>query len=324
MRYIACGAATFLAAACISGSALAADARTDAGARNGGIPSSDELVTPAGQPVQTPMLDMLDDQESVYQPIEPPKPEEGLNQGGVNMNLAVNYLNDYFYRGLAHDVIGTGRQDGPDLTFDGNLEFNLGKAPHPFVGVFANVYNRDVVSKFEEVRPYGGLEWNLRPVTVTVGYNSYIYPERTNFNTNEFYLKLTLDDSALFHSQTPIFSPYVYAAYDYDLYSGTYMEFGIKHDFPIEEWGIVITPTGDVGYSLGDPEFAKTLHGQDNGFQHYDAGIVASYSLDTLFNFSRRYGEFKLKGFLFYTDGIDKRLRADSQLWGGAGISFEY
>lgn len=323
MRHIASGAATFLAAACISGSVRAADPPRP-GSGRGNAPMSESLVTTAGQPVQTPMLDMLDDQESVYQPIEPPKPEEGLNQGGVNVDVAVNYLDDYFYRGLAHDVIGRGRQNGPDLTFEGTLKFNLGKAPHPFVGVFANVYNRDPVSKFEEVRPYGGLEWTLRPVTVTVGYNSYIYPERTTFNTNELYVKLALDDSAIFHAQTPVFSPYIYAAYDYDKYHGTYMEFGIKHDFPFEEWGLVITPTADVGYSLGDPEFAKTLHGQDNGFQHYDAGVVASYSLDTLFNFSRRYGDFKLKGFLFYTDGIDKRLRADSQFWGGAGISFEY
>ena len=324
MRYIASGAATFLAAACVGGSVLAAEARSDGRIADGVTPIPDALVTPAGQPVQTPMLDMLDDQESVYQPIEPPKPEEGLNQGGVNLSLEVNYLNDYFYRGLAHDVIGHGRTNSPDLTFDGTLEFNLGKAPHPFIGVFANVYNRDPISKFEEVRPYGGLEWKLRPVTVTVGYNTYIYPERTNLNTNEFYLKLTLDDSALFHSQTPIFSPYVYAAYDFDKYSGTYLEFGIKHDFPIEEWGIVLTPTADVGYSLADREFEKYAGGPDNGFQHYDAGIVASYSLDTLFNFSRRYGDFKLKGFLFYSDGIDKKLRADSQFWGGAGISFEY
>ncbi len=270
------------------------------------------------------MLDMLDEQESVYQPIEPPKPEEGLNQGGVNVSLAVNYLNDYFYRGLAHDVIGHGRQDGPDLNFDGTLKFNLGKAPHPFVGVFANIYNRDTVSKFEEVRPYGGFEWNLRPVTVTVGYNSYIYPERTTFNTNEFSLQLTLDDAALFHSQTPVFSPYVYAAYDYDKYNGTYMEFGSSTTSPSKSGAWSSRPRPNVGYSLGDPEFAKTLHGQDNGFQHYDAGIVASYSLDTLFNFSRRYGDFKLKGFLFYSDGINKKLRADSQFWGGAGISFEY
>ena len=71
-------------------------------------------------------------------------------------------------------------------------------------------------------------------------------------------------------------------------------------------------------------EFARVIGGQDNGFQLYDAGIVLSYSLDTLFNLPRRYGDFKLKGYLFYTGGIDHKLRSDTQLCGGAGISFEY
>ena len=309
----------FVAVACACATALGtpdAPAAQDPATR-----VSDLLVTP---PQSTPMLDMLQDQESVYAPVEPARPEEGLNQGGVNMSLNVNYLNDFFYRGLAHDVIGTGRQNGPDLTFDGALKFNLGQLPHPFVGVFANVYNRDPISKFEEFRPYGGLEWNLRPLTITAGYNAYIYPERTAFNTSEVFMQLTLDDSALFHASRPIFSPYVYGAYDFDKYHGTYLEFGIKHDFIVEDWGVVLTPTADVGYSLSDPEFAKIAGGTDNGFQHYDAGMVISYSLDNLFNIPRRYGEFKIKGYGYYTDGIYKRLRADSQFWGGAGISFEY
>ena len=53
-------------------------------------------------------------------------------------------------------------------------------------------------------------------------------------------------------------------------------------------------------------------------------GAIANYSLNTLLNVTRRYGEFSLQGYLFYTDGIDHDLRADTQLWGGVGINFKY
>lgn len=289
------------------------------------LPAARDASPPrVGDGAPTPLMWMVDEAESVYAPPEPPKPEEGWNQGGVHLSLSVDYANDYFYRGLAHNVIGRGREDGRNLQFEGTLKFDLGRLPHPFIGVFSNVYNRDPVSKFEEVRPYGGFEWNIRPVTVTAGHNSYIFPERDRFNTNEVFLQLTLDDAALFHAHKPILSPYVYGAYDYDRFHGTYLEAGLKHDFYFEDWGLTVTPKGDVGYALSDKEFARSPGGKDNGFQHFDAGIEVTYSLDTLFNLPRRYGDFKLRGFLFYTGGIDNKLRADDQLWGGAGIVFEY
>jgi hypothetical protein len=274
--------------------------------------------------VHTPLMLMADEAESVYAPPEPPKPEEGVNEGGVHLSLSVDYANDYFYRGLAHNLIGRGREDGRNLQFEGTLKFDLGRLPHPFIGVFSNVYNRDPVSKFEEVRPYGGFEWNIRPLTITAGHNSYIFPERDNLNTNEVFLQLTLDDSALFHAHKPVFSPYIYAAYDYDHFHGTYLEAGLKHDFYFEDWGLTVTPKGDVAYALSDKEFALLPGGPTTGFQHFDAGLVVSYSLDTLLNIPRRFGEFKLRGVAFDTGGIDHKLRADTQFWGGAGITFEY
>ena len=52
--------------------------------------------------------------------------------------------------------------------------------------------------------------------------------------------------------------------------------------------------------------------------------MIGTYSLNTLFNLPMRYGEWKLKGYLFYTDGLNNDLRADTQIWGGMGISFDY
>jgi hypothetical protein len=53
-------------------------------------------------------------------------------------------------------------------------------------------------------------------------------------------------------------------------------------------------------------------------------GLVGTYSLNNLFNASRRYGEWSLVGYLYYSDGIANHLRADTRTWGGVGLRFNY
>jgi len=86
---------------------------------------------------------------------------------------------------------------------------------------------------------------------------------------------------------------------------------------------VIVTAVADVGYAMNHP-FFTLRNGDDDGFQHYDLGLIGTYSLNTLLNLPRRFGEWKLKGYLYYTDGIENNLRADSQVWGGVGINFQY
>lgn len=263
------------------------------------------------------------EQESVYAPPSPPREDEGINQGGVNLDLTVKYLTDYVYRGIDHSEVG-GAEDAPNLQFDGSLEFDLGKLPHPFVGVFANVYDSDPRSRFQEIRPYFGLELPLKPFTFAGGNTTYIFPERDQFNTGEAWGKITLDDSFLFHTERPVFQPYALAAYDYDLNHGWYFEVGIRHDIPIENLGVTLSLVADVAYIQGMRQQFVFVSPQDTGFQHYDIGLIGRYSLNTLFNAPQRFGQWTLEGYLFYTDGINQDVYADTQLWGGIGIGFKY
>src|SRR5262249_19758859 len=152
------------------------------------------------------------------------------------------------------------------------------------------------------------------------GHITYIFPEREKTNTSEIYGKIALDDSFIWHSRRPLLQPYILGAYDYDLYNGWYFEAGVKHDVVFEDLGLTISFVGDVGYVMTQQFFA--LHGStdDTGFQHYDIGMIGSYSLNTLLNIPRRYGEFAIEGYLFYTDNLESDLRADTQVWGGVGI----
>jgi hypothetical protein len=187
------------------------------------------------------------------------------------------------------------------------------------------VYNDDPVSRFQEVRPYIGFDWHLKPLRISAGNTTYIFPEREDFNTSEVYGRLELDDTLLLgRGDGPVFSPYIFAAYDYDLWDGLYLEAGISHDFLFDDIGVVLTAVADVGFSLNNDFFASTAGGDDTGFQHYDVGLIGSYALNPLLNIPRRYGQWKLRGYLFYTDGIENDLRSDTQVWGGVGIHFSY
>lgn len=297
--------------------------------------------TPAPQPApQHPLSLMQDPYESIYLPPGPPREEEGVNEGGVNVGLRVSYLTDYVYRGvdqserLAHiDATGAfdpaanvGAEDAPNLQFDGSLALNLGRLPHPVAGVFANVFNDDPVSRFQEIRPYFGFDWDLRPLRIQAGQISYIYPEREDLNTNEIWASITFDDSRLWRSERPLLAPYIYAAYDYDLYDGLYVEAGVRHQFELEDTGITMTAVADVAYVLNNAQFTdlSAVQQEDTGFQHYDVGLIGSLSLNRVMAIPRRYGQWTLDGMLYYTDGIDTGLRADTQVWGGVAIGFKY
>jgi hypothetical protein len=262
--------------------------------------------------------------ESVYAPPAPARADEGINEGAVHFDLAVGYFTDYVYRGI-EIFEPPGAEDRPNLQVDSKLSFDLGKLPHPFIEVFVNYADSDPVSTFQEIRPMLGVEWTIRPMILSAGQNTYIYPNRDQFATSEVWGKIQLDDSYFLHTDKPVLSPYIYAAYDYDNYNGWYMQAGVSHDFVIEDTGLTLTAEADVGYIRGFQLF-EIRPGQKNtnGFQHYQLGLIANYSLNTLFNFPARYGEWSIQAFLYYTDGLSDDLRADTQVWGGTGILFKY
>jgi hypothetical protein len=316
----------FGAAAVLCWGAGAAQVRAEA-------PSEDAYAQPMRLLAQT-------DYDSVYAPPDPISANTGVNEGGVNFVLDVTYLTDYVYRGIdmsefiantlapgdttGRPDVAPGHEDAANIQVNAEMKFDLGKAPHPFIGVFANTFDADPESRFQEIRPYIGLEWTMRPVIFTVGHNSYIYPDRDQLNTTEVFGKITIDDSYFLRTDDPILSPYVYAAYDYDLYDAVYIEAGVEHEFILEGTGIVLTAQASVAYVDGHELFVTPDAEDESGFQHYQLGLIGSYRLNDILDIPMRYGEWTLKGYLFYTDSIENDLKADTQVWGGAGIGFRY
>src|SRR5207237_10571444 len=126
--------------------------------------------------------------------------------GCVNIDMRVHYLSDYLYRGVDRthfidsNTVGPFANERANFQFDGKLYWNLGKLPHPFIGIFANVLDQDPISTFQEVRPVFCAGWRIRPMILAAGANTYIFPDRSELNTSEGWGKIALDDAALLRS----------------------------------------------------------------------------------------------------------------------------
>jgi hypothetical protein len=287
------------------------------------------------------------DPPSVYAPPEPERPDDLTNRGGVNVDLNFRYLTDYVYRGISFNgavytpptakTAQKGKLHASNFQADGQLTFDLGKLPHPFVAVMANLNDSDPLSRFQEIRPSAGFEYNLRPVGVEVGINAYIYPERETVdrttdphghspNTSEVYVRLTFDDTFFLPTEEPILTPYVYAAYDYALNDGWYLETGFKHDFKFPDQGASISPYFDVAYVSHYKQIFTVFDDKvgDSGFQHYDVGLIGLLSLNHLLTLPPRFGTFAIEGDLTYTGRFGNPIRSNSELWGGVGLTYHY
>jgi len=256
-----------------------------------------------------------------------PPPEWGdrqENNGGAHFTLDFAYANKYIYRGVDQDAVAT-HGNSLNLLFDGKLEFDLGKYPHPFVEFFTNIYDADPLSRFQEIRPIVGADWDIKPFDLELSHISYIYPERETFNYPEIDFKVTLDDYLLLNTEKPVLSPYVLGAFEYQKNEGWYVEFGIKHDFEFQDLGLKITPEFNVGWISGRRQqfvFINTL--RNTGWQHLEVGVNISYSLNVLLNVSKKFGEFDVKGYGFYDDRLNSRITASNAFWGGIGLGFKY
>ncbi len=301
------------------------------------VPAEMTRISPDAFAGDVPMLMAVPpDPPSVYAPVEPERPIDGTNKGGVAVLLNLRYLTDDVYRGISHNFAVSDasipaqhvNRHASNFQADVKVQFNLDKLPHPYVGVFANVNDADPVSRFQEIRPFAGFDYSLRPVTLGAGVRTYIYPEREKTtpspNTSETFVRISIDDSYLFRTQTPIIAPYIEGVYDYDKNHGWYVETGVRHEFDFPDFGVTLSPYADVAWVSHFRQQFITYSMHSNGFQHYDIGLVGSLSLNHLLRLPPRYGQFSLEGTITYTSKFSNPILANTEVWGGAGLSFRY
>ncbi|MEM1010898.1 MAG: hypothetical protein AAGI46_01615 [Planctomycetota bacterium] len=258
--------------------------------------------------------------ETIYGPPPLQTPGTGFNDGAVGFAASAIYSTDYVFRGL-EIVEAVTNEDAANLGITAELAFDLGRLPDPFVRVRTNTAGGDDVSNFQVIRPTVGFSWETDLFEFVVAHQSFTYPDRNELDSAEIFVELDVNDAALGDGEGKLFGPYVFAAYDYDSFEGTYVEFGARRNERIGESSLSLGYEGHVAYV---DNLEGLFGGSGSGFQHYQFGLLAAYELNTLLNISRRYGKWTLGGQVYYTDGIDNDLAADTQIWGGGGISFAY
>lgn len=290
-------------------------------------PNGDGLLAAAAR-TDVILASVLGDEADPFASKPPAIPTEwgnqNFNNGNAHFSLDFAYANRYIYRGVDHDAVAT-HGNSLNLLFDGKLEFDFGKYPHPFVELFTNVYDADPLSRFQEIRPIVGADWDVKPFDLQLSYIEYIYPERETFNYPEIDFKVTLDDYLLLNADKPILSPYILGAFEYQKNQGWYVEFGFKHDFAFEDIGLTITPELNAAWISGlRQQFVFINNLRNTGWQHLELGVNCSYSLNSLLSVSKRYGEFDVEGYGFYDDRLNSRITASNAFWGGLGLGFKY
>lgn len=270
------------------------------------------------------LLTLQDPPPSIYAPPSavPMVDEAGApltwEEPGLELFVSVGYATDFFFRGI-EILEPPGKEDATNLQFDAALGFDFGAAPHPFIALFVNGSENDPESTLQAIYPTIGFRWQLDLLRLTAGHHTFHYPEREELSTSEIFLEVAATGNPDGLDGEWSWQPFLSAAYDYDEYDGVYAEAGLRYVLDVGESGLRLTFEGAASYVDGQEQLFA-----DDGFQHYRVGVVGRYELNELLNLSRRYGSLALEGRMFYTDGIEDQVRADTDLYGGAAMTLTY
>ena len=173
------------------------------------------------------------------------------------------------------------------------------------------------------------------PVTFETGWIAYTFPQEMDdvYYTHEWYVTLSLDDGALLGLDAPILSPYIAYYLDMDDFQGSWIEWGISHDFALADLGcggvpvlkdITLTPSYVMGISH---RYITTSKGKGTHLANNQFGLNVAFDLSGALNLPDYFGSLTLNGFINYrlagSDRLQKEVLND-EFWGGMTIGYEW
>ncbi len=161
--------------------------------------------------------------------------------------------------------------------------------------------------------------------TVELGWIGYQFPQASGDGrfTHEWYISLGFDDSGLFGTKESVLNPYVAYYMDVDDLHGSWIEWGISHDFALADCGFKDTPIlKDMTLT---PSFVMGIdHGQlseSTKLANLQYGLDISYDMSSALGIPDKYGNLTLTGFLRFSDAVyDEAL--NDEFWGGVTIGY--
>jgi len=206
---------------------------------------------------------------------------------GVSVDISIDFVTEYWFRGIGQENEGIIGQPSLTLTFD-LFETNGGSTVTAYVGNWNSYQDSTPGNEWYESDIFGGFNVAL-PNGDSVDL-SYIYlynPAGNGIFAEEIDLAYAIDDSERFGGMG--LSPYVLLAVEVDGGSdagadeGVYLELGIEPDVTellgTENMGVDVSLPVTLGLSL-DSYYEDGLGGDDNDtFGFLDIGLVASKPL---------------------------------------------
>jgi hypothetical protein len=175
------------------------------------------------------------------------------------------------------------------------------------------------------------LSWSyeLSPIATTVelGWIGYQFPQASGDAdfTNEWYVSLGFDDSGLFGTEGAVLNPYIAYYMDVDDLHGSWIEWGISHDFALADCvsenapilkDMTLTPSFVMGIDDGQISGSTKV-------ANLQYGLDVAYDLGSALGLDEQYGGVTLTGFLRFSDAVYDKVLND-EFWGGVTIAYEW
>lgn len=295
---------------------------------------------PAGQPATRP-----DRQPAAGKPDEaketkePEAPERGEKAIPLTFSLEYTLVSDYIWRGVnLSEYRGEGREKL-------NHQLNVGVAwdtgrfgtlqASVWFEWYAGQMSLDPASDghLQEVDYTLCWSYDIEPLgtTVELGWIAYHLPQvygdaQTSYDVCA---KLSFNDGKLCGKDEGVLNPYVALYRDVDQVKGTWLEFGISHDFALADMGFKETPilkdlTISPSLTLGVDHRYFMLSTQ---LANLTYGLAVSYDLGGSLGIPAGWGSLTLKGFLNYSQALTLKRDLDGyqdEFWGGMTLGYQW
>jgi len=292
------------------------------------------------------------------------KPAAGGWEKPIPISLMIDYtiVTDYIWRGLNFSDYAGERPERLNHQLTGGISYDTGVAGEFGFSVWLEFYGGQRM--LDSTDSHGGhlqevdytLYWSYDlsklnesiPLSVEIGWIAYTFPEvardSDGFYTNEVYYILSLDDSKLFGTENAVLNPYFAHYMDLDDFNGSWMEFGISHDFALADLGMADVPVlkdltlspslvWGIDHNFYNEGLATTSKskpgrsGKATSLATMVYGLSLAFDASSAFGIPEQYGALSVTGFVNYSQPMAETIRREviaDEFWGGMSITWEW
>lgn len=268
-----------------------------------------------------------------------------------SLDLTYSLYSDYVFRGINFsEYVGEGREK-PNHQLDVSVTLDLGAllgngsgtngtlnfgAWFQWYAAQEKIDSDDGGQNIQEIDYYFSWSYDIEHIatTLTLGYFSYSFPNLKSINTNEWWFGLEHNDAWMWKSLWPdnddrVLNPSFAFYQDFDLGAGNaiWIEFGLSHEFAINE-RLSVTPSWLLAI---DHDYYHHFAGEPNEnttrLAYMQWGMNVTYLLGEGLGPSSVPTSVTVSGFLYFNDALGSAENngiIQDEFFGGVSIGFSF